>query len=304
MPDKVRRAVEGLGDLIDGYEFHYPQELSSDNLDAVRERARRPRHLLRGQRPAPRPALRQGRARRHPTPAMRDEALRLAAEAADFAGGSARTSSSGPGSRATTTRSRRPTRTRWALAHRRHRRRPPSAARARRQALPRAQELRAGDEDPHAQHRDDAARDPQAPRRGHRQRPGQHGLAAPDHERREPGEYAALLAAEGLLGHQHANSGWGTFDDDNMVGATAFMETLELALELRRAGYGNDGERLGLRPLPVHRGPGRRGAPLGAAVALHRRRRGAHRRCRAARGAAGARTRSAPTSSCTPRSGA
>src|SRR6476661_5356197 len=35
--DKVRRAVEGLGDLIDGYEFHYPQELSADNLDAVRD---------------------------------------------------------------------------------------------------------------------------------------------------------------------------------------------------------------------------------------------------------------------------
>jgi xylose isomerase len=51
-------------------------------------------------------------------------------------------------------------------------------------------------------------------------------------------EYAALLAAEGLLGHQHANSGWGIFDDDNMVGATAFMETVELALELRRADYG------------------------------------------------------------------
>ena len=48
-------------------------------------------------------------------------------------------------------------------------------------------------------------------------------------------EYAAMLAAEGLLGHHHANSGWGTFDDDNMVGATAFMETLELAVELRRA---------------------------------------------------------------------
>ena len=58
-------------------------------------------------------------------------------------------------------------------------------------------------------------------------------------------EYAALLASEGLLGHQHANSGWGTFDDDNMVGATAFMETLELALELRRVGYGDHGERLG-----------------------------------------------------------
>ncbi len=63
-------------------------------------------------------------------------------------------------------------------------------------------------------------------------------------------EYAALLAAEGLLGHQHANSGWGTFDDDNMVGATAFMETLELALELRRVGYGSNGEHLGFDLYP------------------------------------------------------
>ena len=63
-------------------------------------------------------------------------------------------------------------------------------------------------------------------------------------------EYAALLAAEGLLGHQHANSGWGTFDDDNMVGATAFMETLELAIELRRARYGENGERLGFDLYP------------------------------------------------------
>jgi xylose isomerase len=64
------------------------------------------------------------------------------------------------------------------------------------------------------------------------------------------GEYAALLAAQGLLGHQHANAGWGTFDDDNMVGTTAFMETLELALELRRAGYGQNGERLGFDLYP------------------------------------------------------
>jgi xylose isomerase len=63
-------------------------------------------------------------------------------------------------------------------------------------------------------------------------------------------EYAALLNADGLLGHQHANSGWGTFDDDNMVGATAFMETLELAVELRRAGYGSRGERLGFDLYP------------------------------------------------------
>jgi xylose isomerase len=63
-------------------------------------------------------------------------------------------------------------------------------------------------------------------------------------------EYVALLASDGLLGHQHANSGWGTFDDDNMVGATAFMETVEVALELRRCGYGENGERLGFDLYP------------------------------------------------------
>ena len=35
-----------------------------------------------------------------------------------------------------------------------------------------------------------------------------------------------------------------------MVGATAFMETLELALELRRADYGANGERLGFDLYP------------------------------------------------------
>ena len=35
--EKVRTAVEGLGDLIDDYEFHYPQELSPANLDEVQE---------------------------------------------------------------------------------------------------------------------------------------------------------------------------------------------------------------------------------------------------------------------------
>ena len=35
--ERVRRAVEGLGDLIDGYEFHYPGELDESNLDEIRE---------------------------------------------------------------------------------------------------------------------------------------------------------------------------------------------------------------------------------------------------------------------------
>jgi xylose isomerase len=34
---RVRRAVDGLGDLMDDYEFHYPQELSEENLDEVRD---------------------------------------------------------------------------------------------------------------------------------------------------------------------------------------------------------------------------------------------------------------------------
>ena len=105
-------------------------------------------------------------------------------------------------------------------------------------------------------------------------------------------EYAAMLAAEGLLGHQHANSGWGTFDDDNMVGATAFMETLELAVELRRAGYGENGERLGLRPLPVHGGRDRGGAAQRAPVAVHRLR-GCEDRRRGAAGRADAEGRGA-----------
>lgn len=63
-------------------------------------------------------------------------------------------------------------------------------------------------------------------------------------------EYAALLTKENLLGHQHGNSGWGAFDDDNMVGASFFIQTLELAVELRRAGYGRNGERIGFDLFP------------------------------------------------------
>jgi xylose isomerase len=63
-------------------------------------------------------------------------------------------------------------------------------------------------------------------------------------------EYASLLAGEKLLGHQHGNSGWGSFDDDNMVGASFFMQTLELALVLRRYGYGKNGERVGYDLFP------------------------------------------------------
>lgn len=58
-------------------------------------------------------------------------------------------------------------------------------------------------------------------------------------------EYADLLAAENKLGHQHGNDGWGTFDDDNVVGTNFFMQTLELAQTLQDVGYGQNGEILG-----------------------------------------------------------
>jgi len=68
-------------------------------------------------------------------------------------------------------------------------------------------------------------------------------------------EYAALLARENLLGHQHGNSGWGSFDDDNMVGATHFLQTVELAKVLQQVNYGANGEWLGLDLFPYTEDP-------------------------------------------------
>jgi xylose isomerase len=63
-------------------------------------------------------------------------------------------------------------------------------------------------------------------------------------------EYADLLAAEGRLGHQHANDGWGSFDDDNVVGTNFFMQTLELAVVLQDIDYGQRGEIVGFDLYP------------------------------------------------------
>jgi xylose isomerase len=63
-------------------------------------------------------------------------------------------------------------------------------------------------------------------------------------------EYAELLASENKLGHQHANDGWGTFDDDNVVGTNFFMQTLELAQTLQDIGYGENGELIGFDLYP------------------------------------------------------
>jgi xylose isomerase len=63
-------------------------------------------------------------------------------------------------------------------------------------------------------------------------------------------EYAELLASEHKLGHHHGNDGWGTFDDDNVVGTNFFIQTLELAQTLQDIGYGEGGEVLGFDLYP------------------------------------------------------
>ena len=183
--ERVRRAVDGLGDLIDGYEFHYPQELNAENLDEVREALgghdiyciATGLHLD--------PRFGKG-GLVSPDPATRAEAVKRTLDAIDFSGELGAHFIIWPGIEGYNYPFQTPYAERWAWLVDGIGQAAQRCTRPRDLALPRAQELRAGDEDPDAQHRDDAARDPHAPRPGPRQRQGQHGLAAPAHERREP----------------------------------------------------------------------------------------------------------------------
>jgi xylose isomerase len=246
---RVARAVEGLGDLIDDYEFHYPQELSPENLDEVRDALGE--HgvycIATGLHLDPRFG-RGGLV--SPDAATRAEAVTLTLEGADFAGELGAHFIVWPGIEGYNYPFQTPYKESWAwlvdgigqAAQRcrdhgiqlflEHKNSEPAMKILMRNigmTLHVIHTLRAQGLDNVKVNMD-----------------WQHLLMNGE----SLGEYAALLAAEGLLGHQHANSGWGTFDDDNMVGATAFMETLELALELRRAGYGDNGERLGFDLYP------------------------------------------------------
>ena len=83
--EKVRRAVDGLGDLIDDYEFHYPHELSRDNLDEVRSAL--DGHGIYCVAAGLHLDPRFGRGGLvSPDPSVRAEALRLTLEGAEFAG--------------------------------------------------------------------------------------------------------------------------------------------------------------------------------------------------------------------------
>ena len=247
--ERVRHAVAGLEGLIDDYEFHYPQELSPENLDAVRDALDghgiytvcTGLHLD--------PRFGKG-GLVSPDRATREEALRRTLEAADFAGELGAHFVIWPGIEGYNYPFQTPYRESWAwfvdgigqaaercAAHGiklflEHKNSEPAMKILMRNVgmtLHVIHTLRARGITNVKVNMD-----------------WQHLLMNGE----SLAEYAALLAAEDLLGHQHANSGWGTFDDDNMVGATAFMETVELAVELRRADYGAKGERLGFDLYP------------------------------------------------------
>jgi xylose isomerase len=247
--ERIRRAVEGLGDLIDGYEFHYPQEVNEDNLDDVR--AALDGHdvycLATGLHLDHRFA-RGGLA--SPDGATRAEALRRTVEAIDFAGELGAHFIIWPGIEGYNYPFQTPYRESWAwlvdgigqaaqrcrergiLLFLEHKNSEPAMNIFMRNVgmtLHIIHKLRVQGLDNVKVNMD-----------------WQHLIMNGENL----AEYAALLAAEGLLGHQHANSGWGAFDDDMMVGATRFMETLELAVEFRRVGYGQNGERLGFDLYP------------------------------------------------------
>jgi xylose isomerase len=247
--DRIRRAVAGLEGLIDDYEFHYPQELSPENLDAVRAElgdhgiyaVATGTHLN--------PLFGKG-GLSSPDDGVRDAALAEALAAAEFAASIGAQMILWPGVEGYNYPFQTPYQDAWSrfvdgvgqVAQRcrdggitlflEHKNSEPAMKILMRNVgmtLHVIHKLRAQGIDNVQVNMD-----------------WQHLLMNGE----SLAEYAALLAAEGLLGHQHGNSGWGTFDDDNMVGATAFMETLELAVELRRARYGENGERLGFDLYP------------------------------------------------------
>jgi xylose isomerase len=246
---RVRTAVEGLGELIDDYEFHYPQELSEENLDEVRGAL--DGHGIYAIATGTHLNPRYGKGGLcSPDDATRDAALGEALAAAAFAGSVGAQMILWPGIEGYNYPFQTPYAESWArfvdgvgqvasacaaqgttlfLEHKNSEPAMKILMRNVGMTLHVIHKLRGQGIDNVKVNMD-----------------WQHLIMNGENL----AEYAALLAAEGLLGHQHANSGWGTFDDDNMVGATAFMETLELAVELRRANYGANGERLGFDLYP------------------------------------------------------
>jgi xylose isomerase len=247
---RVRRAVDGLGELIDGYEFHYPAELNEQNVDEIRE-ALGPDHdiycLAGGLHLDPRFG-RGGFV--NPDAELRAEAVRIAVAGAELSGQLGVPMIVWPGIEGYNYPFQTPYEDSWTwfvdgLTA--------VAGTLKEHGQPLWLEHKNSEPAMKIMMRNIGMTLFVIHKLGERgldnvkvNMDWQHLIMNGENL----AEYAALLAAEGLLGHQHANSGWGTFDDDNMLGATAFMETLELAVEFRRSGYGEHGERLGFDLYP------------------------------------------------------
>ena len=239
----LRRAVEGLGDLVDGYEFHYPQELSEENADEIKDALGSDHDvycLAGGLHLDPRFG-RGGLC--NPDPAVRGEAVRVAVAGGRLAGQLGVPMIVWPGIEGYNYPFQTPYAQSWRLFV---------------EGLSEvAGTLADAGQELWLEHKNSEPAMKILMRNIGMTLFVVHELAELGHSNvkvnmdwqhlimngENLAEYAALLDSKGLLGHQHANSGWGTFDDDNMVGATAFMETLELALEFRRSGYGTTDER-------------------------------------------------------------
>jgi xylose isomerase len=247
--ERVRRAVGGLGDLIDGYEFHYPQELNEDNLDEVQDALAG--HDIYCMATGLHLDPRFGRGGLvSPDEETREEAVRRTLAAIDFAGELGSHFIIWPGIEGYNYPFQTPYKESWAwlidgIGQ--------AAARCSERGILLFLEHK-NSEPAMKIHMGNVGMTLHVIHKLRTQgldnvkvnMDWQHLIMNGENL----AEYAALCSSEGVLGHQHANSGWGTFDDDNMVGALAFMETLELAVELRRAGYGDQGERLGLDLYP------------------------------------------------------
>jgi xylose isomerase len=234
--DRVRRAVDGLGDLIDDYEFHYPQELSHDNLDEIR--AALDGHGIYAVATGLHLDSKFGRGGLiSPDDAIRAEAVQRTLDAVDFAGELGAHFIIWPGIEGYNYPFQTPYAESWACliegigkAAERAKSHGIKVFLEHKNSEP-AMKILMGNVGMtlHVIHklRTQGIDNVQV------NMDWQHLIMNGENL----AEYAALLAAEGLLGHQHANDGWGTFDDDNMVGTIRFMETMELAVELQRAKY-------------------------------------------------------------------
>lgn len=123
VPERLKWAVEGLGPLVDGYEFHYETEIDEDNAAKIQEILGRDHQVAMvcyGL--VPNPRFQYG-ALANPDPARRREAVEHLKRGIDLAASLGPGSSTGRATRGTTTRSSATTPGRGATSSRGSRRR-------------------------------------------------------------------------------------------------------------------------------------------------------------------------------------